>query len=111
MQSLINMQSSAEEAKEYVQPSAEDAPKYPWGLCVTLDDDSLEKLGVSSLPAVGTEVTIMAKAIVTAARENATQGGESEASVDLQITDMRVDGMDAGGAEAEAARFYRKMKA
>jgi hypothetical protein len=32
MTSLINMQQSAEEAKEYTEPSVADAPKYPWGL-------------------------------------------------------------------------------
>ncbi len=89
--SLVNMQQSAEEAKEYTEPKPADAPKYPWGLCITLNDDSLEKLGISSLPEVETEVTIIAKAQVSRTSEYQTQGGESERSLDLQITDMQVN--------------------
>ena len=95
MQSLINMQQTAEEAKEYADPKPADAPKYPWGLCITLNDDSLEKLGVAALPAVDTEVTIIAKAMVSRTSEYQTQGGESERSLDLQITDMQLGGLDA----------------
>jgi hypothetical protein len=96
---LINMQQSAEEAKEYAQPSVEDAPKYPWGLCITLNDDSLDKLGVKGLPAGGTEVTIIAKATVSRTSENQTQSGETERSLDLQITDMR---LNTGSSDAKS---------
>jgi hypothetical protein len=96
MESLINMTMSAEEAKEETQPKAADAPKYPWGLCITLNDDSLEKLGLDKLPAVETEVMIIAKAVVSRFSEYQTQGGESERSLDLQITDMQIT---AGGSD------------
>jgi hypothetical protein len=100
---LINMQQSAEEAKEYTEPKASDAPKYPWGLCITLNDDSLEKLGIDALPAVDVEVTIIAKAIVSRTSEYQTQGGESERSLDLQITDMQVGvGKDLLGRAQDA---------
>jgi hypothetical protein len=91
MASLINMEMSQEEAKEYTAPTPADAPKYPWGLCITLNDDSLDKLGVKTLPGVETEVTIVAKATVSRISENQTQGGESERSMDLQITDMQLN--------------------
>jgi len=91
MESLINMQLSKEEAKQEVSPSTEDAPKYPWGLEITLNDDSLTKLGVKSLPSVETEVTIIAKAVVSGVTERQSQGGENYRSLDLQITDMQLD--------------------
>jgi hypothetical protein len=90
MPTLINMQMSAEEAKETMEPKAADAPKYPWGLCITLNDETLAKLGITDLPKVGTVITIVAKAEVSSIRDYQTQGGESEASMDLQITDMAV---------------------
>jgi hypothetical protein len=108
MPSLINMQQSAEEAKEYTEPSVADAPKYPWGLCITLDDDSLEKLGVKTLPTVETVVTIVAKATVSRISENQTQGGESERSMDLQITDLQIDGLDADLLGRAAEMLYGK---
>ena len=108
MPSLINMTLSAEEVKEETQPPTADAPKYPWGLCLTLNDDTLEKLGVKTLPAVGTVVTIVAKAQVSSIRDYQTQGSDSEASIDLQITDMQVDGLDVDLLGRAADLLYGK---
>ena len=110
MASLINMENTPAEAKEYPQPSVAEAPKYPWGLCVTLSDDSLDKLGVKTLPAVGTEVTIVAKATVSRTSENATEDAGNSASMDLQITDMQVDGLDADLFGRAAELLYGKAK-
>ena len=108
--SLINMQQTAEEAKEYTEPKAIDAPKYPWGLCITLNDDSLDKLDIDKLPSVETEVTIVAKAQVSRISENQTQGGESNRSMDLQITDMRIDGLDGDLLSRASDALYGKQK-
>lgn len=88
---LVNMQMDAEEAKEYSGvPTPGDTPKYPWGLCITLDDGSLEKLGVSQLPQPGDVVMITAQAVVTSVSANAQMNGDSESCVSLQITDMQL---------------------
>jgi hypothetical protein len=110
MTSLINMENTPAEAQQTVSPSAADAPKYPWGLNICLNDDSLEKLGVKTLPSVGTEVTIVARATVAATRESATEGDGSQSSIDLQITDMQLDGlgMDLFGRAAKI--LYGKAK-
>lgn len=110
MASLINMETTPAEAQEYTQPTIADAPKYPWGLCITLNDDSLEKLGVKSLPPIDTEVTIVAKACVARTSENQTQGGDSCSSMDLQITDMQIDGLDADVFGRAAEMLYGKAK-
>ena len=107
---LTDMQMSAEETKEYTEPTPSDAPKYPWGLCITLNDGSLEKLGVGELPSVDTEVTIVAKAVVTSVRENQTQGGESERNVELQITSMQVGGLKTDLMTQTADQLYGKSK-
>lgn len=89
---MVNMKMSAEEAKEYagaVSPS--QAPEYPYGLCIDLDDDALSKLGLAQLPEVGAEMTMMAKVIVTRVSSNKTQAGETESCVGLQITDMELN--------------------
>ena len=87
---LKNMKMDAEEAKEYSQPTAMGGQaEYPYGLRIRLDDSSLAKLGMSSLPAVGSEIAIMAKAKVCCVSSNDVDG-ESESSVELQITDMDV---------------------
>ena len=47
--SLVNMKMSAEETKEYSGVEME-APQYPYGLSIDLDDGALEKLGITALP-------------------------------------------------------------
>lgn len=85
---LVNMQMSAEEAKEQTNPTPEDAPKYPWGLSLDLDDDALAKLGITDLPAVGTQMSLQAVVTVTRTGAYQTQGAEMESCLGLQITDM-----------------------
>lgn len=87
---LVSMKMSREEAKEISQPSMMDAPEYPYGLCLDLDDDALEKLGITVLPKVGTEMLINAKVVVKSVSSYDTQGGEAEARVSLQVTDMEI---------------------
>ena len=45
MKTLISMEVSPEETKEEAAEQMEP-PKYPWGLCIDLNDDVLSKLGI-----------------------------------------------------------------
>lgn len=90
---MTNMAMTAEEAKEYGGPcvaagDAPEGPKYPYGLQLCLNDGSLEKLGITELPKVGTELLVMAKVRVTGVRSSEQQGGDKEDTIDLQVTDM-----------------------
>lgn len=87
---MVNMKMDKEEAKEITQPEPSDAPRYPYGLEMRLDDKSLAKLGMTQPPAVGTTMTVTAKVVVTSASSYQTQGGEAEANSCWQITDMEV---------------------
>lgn len=103
---LANMQMSPEAAKEYAGGIAADpgnAPKYPYGLCICLNDDSLKKLGISDLPAVGGTFMVMAQVTVSSVRSSQQQDGDKERSVDLQITDMA---LEAPPKEINAQALY-----
>lgn len=92
---MVNMKMSAEEAaEEYgVAPAqAGDAPEYPYGLTLSLCDESLQKLGLSTLPAVGATMTLHAVVTVTSVSQNETQSGGVDRCVGLQITDMDLTG-------------------
>lgn len=111
MATLISMENTPQQAQEQVgMTPAADAPKYPWGLEICLNDESLDKLGVKALPAVGTEVTIVAKATVSSTSENATEGSGTRANMSLQITDMQVDGLEADLFGRAAEMLYGKAK-
>lgn len=93
---MVNMKASAEEANEQAPALGQAAgPAYPWGLRICLDDEALAKLGMQP-PAIGAVVTFSARATVTGARLDQDAAGESESSIDLQITDMEIGGQRQG---------------
>lgn len=81
------------------EPDADNAPKYPWGTELNLEDETLEKLGIDRLPEVGEEVQITAVAKVTRVSASESQGG-ARRSLYLQITDMAV-GLPSQSAESK----------
>lgn len=97
---MLNMQLTKTEAKEE-SGNEPYLPKYPYGLCLYLDDETLEKLGITELPKVGTVMTLTAQVKVTSVRSSETQTEKSKgetdentnSSVDLQITDMELQGV------------------
>lgn len=70
-------------------PLEATAADYPYGLCIHLDRDELDKLGIKSLPAVGATMTMAGMVKVTRVSQSAT-GDDEYTSVDLQITDLGV---------------------
>jgi hypothetical protein len=89
-QELVSMKvDKAARDKRYSEPSiATDAPEYPYGLSLTLDEEALDKLGIDTLPATETHVMVYAKAMVTSVSVNESTGSGKRKSVSLQITDL-----------------------
>lgn len=106
--SLVSMKMTAEEAKEYGGPVTADyqGPEYPYGLSIDLDDGSLEKLGITALPKVGSEMMITAKCVVKSVSANQMQGGDQETRVCLQITDMDVGQTENAQNNDRASKLY-----
>ena len=75
-------ESKKEETSEYIED------KYPWGLSINLDQDSLEKLGIKDLPAVGESIKLEAKVDVVEISECDSANGGTKRSMSLQITDL-----------------------
>jgi hypothetical protein len=106
---MVNMQMSVEEAREDygVAPADDgDLPKYPYGLTISLDDESLAKLGITSLPAVGTAMTLTARVEVCSTSQYQDRKGESESSLSLQITDMEVSAASDSQPQSAASMLY-----
>lgn len=90
---LVSMKRTPEDKRKGMgEPCAIEAtaPDYPWGLCIHLDGDELDKLGIKQLPAVGTEIPVTVKVKVTRVSQSAVEGSDEQRSVDLQITDMGI---------------------
>lgn len=92
---MVNMAMSKEETAEYAKAPVSlsdsvDAPKYPYGLSIDLDDALLEKLGIQQMPVVGGAMLMQAQVTITRVSSEQMQGGDAETRVCLQITDMEL---------------------
>mgnify|MGYP001179098700 CR=1 FL=1 len=70
-----------------------DEPMYSYGLCISLGDEELEKLGIEKLPEAGSEMMIKAMAYVKNVSERKEQDGVSQ-NVELQICAMGIETID-----------------
>lgn len=106
---MISMKLTPAEAKqETMLAEADEAPEYPYGLSICIDDDILEKLGIdpAKLPPVGTVFYIEAKAEVCSTSQYQNQDG-ADTSMSLQITDMSLSTTDDdAGKPGIASRLY-----
>ena len=88
---LVDMKRTKKDKKsenEAAPPTGED--DYPYGLSLSVDDDELTKLGIKTLPGVGDEVKITARAKVRSVSQNAREGDEDSRSVSYQITRLKI---------------------
>ena len=109
---LIPMALSATEAKARLADdpttAAADRPRYPWGLTLTLEDETLTKLGLGlDRLDVGAVVTVTARATVTGVRAEARQAG-TDRHVELQITDLAIDTGAPPDDAATAQALYNR---
>jgi hypothetical protein len=100
---LVSMKLTAAD-REAASPSlatAPDPPAYPYGLCLELDNDALEKLSLDRLPRVGATVLVTARAEVTrvSVMEVAGEGAAPRRALALQITDLALAPDEAETAE------------
>lgn len=110
---LVSLELSPKDAKEEVgcMPDA-DAPKFPYGTSLYLDEDEQAKLGLTEMPDVGTEFPMEAVVRVTGTSQRETQSGTRK-TLDLQIVKMGI-GIEAepeGAMGKAAATLYGKGKA
>lgn len=80
--------------------------KYGYGLCINLNSEQCEALGILGTIKPGTKVGLMAIAVVVSATERLEgddADGDTDVSLSLQITDME---MNAGAQTDMASTLY-----
>lgn len=94
---LVNMKMDREEGRTLATsaPDAPDQPAYPYGLRLELDDDVLDKLGLGTLPKVGTTKMLMAQVDVVSVSESESAEGGPDKRLGLQITDLSLEDVTA----------------
>jgi hypothetical protein len=104
---MVSMKMSPAERSAPGSPtSILDAPSYPYGLAISLDNGTLKKLGIKDLPEVGEELMLMATVKVTSVSSSEGEGG-SQKNVSLQITEACL-GEDAEMQGAESKLYDKK---
>lgn len=87
MKSMKLTQSEKKETGAVPGPMTHD---YPWGLCLNLDSQAMDKLGIKTLPDVGEKMVLTAIVEVVSVGANASKESESR-NMSLQITDMDLE--------------------
>lgn len=93
---LVNMKMSKKEAKDTIGPvstkeALANAPRYPYGLEIRLDTETLKKLGINLDDyKLGETCVIEARAQITDKGEHQRLGGEERINLELQITDLAI---------------------
>ena len=98
---MHDMSHSPKEDKEGEPISLHDTTsKYPYGLCISLDDDQLTKLDMEK-PSAGDMIHIFGMAKVTSVSEREDTDGKSCCRVELQITHLGLENEDEEEGEME----------
>lgn len=88
---LVSMKNTKKEQKKSsgaMVSSDSNGDPHPYGLTLSLEDDSLTKLGIDTLPKVGATVEVRGRAKVESVSQNESGTSGVSRSVRLQITDM-----------------------
>lgn len=106
---MVDMRRTPEEKSDACMPTMAYGSDYSYGLCISLDDESLKKLEVDfDSIEVGETYHFMAMAKVTAKSRNERSEGEPRECVEMQITMLSAESEDAEGA-AEEIPTRKKM--
>lgn len=88
---LKSMKYSEEKMNEYRPTVANmEKPEYPYGLCISLEEDQIKALEMVGTPAVGEVMMVMAMATVKSVSVHENEESGVKRSVSLQITDMNM---------------------
>lgn len=99
---MVDMARSKEEMRETAIPSSINESIYPYGLCISLNNDDLEKLDLDSDCQVGDLIHMTSMAKVTSVSRNETSEGEN-CRIELQIIAM-------GVTENESTEFNKPAR-
>ena len=113
IKAMVDMSLTETESAEMspVPVDAASRPRYPYGLCISLCSDELEKLGLADLDLEpGDMLHFHAMATVTSVSMNQRQDAEDHCRVELQITAMSAESEDEENNEEDKKEDKGRLK-
>ncbi len=99
---IVSMKIDPNSAEEKAEPqSMMEKPDYPYGLCVNIDEDGMEALGMSKLPKVGDVFQLAGLGKVVSVNQSADENSD-RSSFSIQITDL---GLEKSGKKISATLY------
>lgn len=87
---MKSMKLSKKEAKGEVAIDVPDGPRFPHGLTLHLEDETLKKLGIANVPDVGTEMRVVGVGVVESSNQHQSQRRKNRSiSIQLQRLDVK----------------------
>ena len=108
---MKSMEMTKEGTDKMAIPSEVDSGnmmKYPYGLEIRLDDESIKKLDMKELPESGSSLMLRAKVEVVENSSRDTKGNGKKKSLVLQITHMALEKGEKMSNEKMAGAMYGK---
>lgn len=104
---MVDMALDAKELAEIISPPA---PKYPYGLCISLCQDELDKLNLDPDDAqIGAMLHLHCLAKVTSVSSNENEVSGPNCRVELQIIAIAAESEDDENEEADSMPASKKM--
>lgn len=106
---MVDMALTPKEQEEVTNPSP---PKYPYGLCISLCEDELEKLDLDTEDvSVGDMIHLFCLAKVTSVSKTDSENSGPCCRIELQITNISSDSEDEDNenrtVEAKMGKMYK----
>lgn len=107
---LTSMELSKKDKKENMpKPCGEyEGPNFPYGLTIRLDNTSLEKLGMDSLPKVGAKMKVMAAGVITSVSSHESKNRDDR-NVEIQIQELGVQNEDEDTEDAPLSEIAKRV--
>ena len=105
---MVNMKRVMKDSAMTEAPAMAEEPSYPYGLCIRLEKDELEKLGIKELPGIGQYFMLEGKCVVKSVSAGASENRE-HASVELQLTHLSVEKMKDEKKEHDPTETAKMM--
>lgn len=106
---LIDMKRTVESEKSTML-AQETRDEYPWGLRISLDGETMAKLGMTELPKIDAEFKLVALVCAVSVSQSERVDGEPHRSVELQIEQMMLmPAKEEDEGEGTAKSMYPSM--